>query len=107
MTRIFISHNHCDKQIASELVDFLLAALTIEPEDIRCTSVPGHQLPFGTSIGEQLKGDLNETTGLIALITKDSLRSIWMLFELGSVWAMEKGLVQFQVTQFEEFVWKQ
>lgn len=57
MTRIFISHSHADEKIASLLVDFLLAALAIRPEDIRCTSVPGHKLPFGTSIGEQLKND--------------------------------------------------
>ncbi len=93
MTRIFISHSHADREIASLLVDFLLAALEIRPEKIRCTSVPGHQLPFGTSIGEQLKKDLNETTGLIALITKDSLRSTWVLFELGSSWATEKLVV--------------
>ena len=93
MTRIFISHSHSDGHIASDLVDFLMAALTIESKEIRCTSVPGHQLPFGISIGEQLKGDLNKTTGVIALITKDSLRSTWMLFELGSVWATEKLVV--------------
>ncbi len=52
MTRIFISHSHTDREIASELVDFLLAALELRPEEIRCTSVPVHQLPFGFSIGE-------------------------------------------------------
>ena len=93
MTRIFISHSHADREIASLFVDFLLAALELRPENIRCTSVPGHQLPFGTSIGEQLKKDLNKTTGLIALITKDSLRSTWVLFELGSSWATEKLVV--------------
>ena len=72
MTRIFISHSHADQEIASLFVDFLLAALEIRPSDIRCTSVPGHQLPFGSSISKQLKEDLNKTTCLIALITKES-----------------------------------
>ena len=93
MTRIFISHSHADRQIASLLVDFLLAALELKPEEIRCTSVPGHQLPFGTSISEQLKKDLDKATSLIALITKDSLRSTWVLFELGSSWATGKIVV--------------
>ena len=94
MTRIFISHRESDQQIAERLVDFLYAAApSLRSEDIRCTSVPGHQLSFGTSIGEQLKDDLNKTTGLIALITKDSLRSTWVLFELGSGWATEKLVV--------------
>ncbi|MEL6438845.1 MAG: toll/interleukin-1 receptor domain-containing protein [Cyanobacteria bacterium J06621_8] len=77
MTRIFISHSHADREIASLLIDYLLAALEIKEESIRCTSVPGHQLPFGTSISEQLKKDLNQTTCLIALITRNSLRSTY------------------------------
>jgi formylglycine-generating enzyme required for sulfatase activity len=93
MTRIFISHSHSDREIAEQLVNFLLAALEIKEEDIRCTSVPGHELSFGMSIEEQLKRDLGRTVGLIALITKDSLRSTWVLFELGSSWAMEKLVV--------------
>ena len=42
MTRIFISHSHADKEIAKKLVDYLLAALKIDDDDIRCTSVPGY-----------------------------------------------------------------
>ena len=47
----------------------------------------------GTSISEQLKKNLDKATSLIALITKDSLRSTWVLFELGSSWATGKIVV--------------
>ena len=40
MTRIFISHSHSDEPIAKKLIDYLFAALTVEEEDILCTSVP-------------------------------------------------------------------
>ena len=93
MTRIFISHSHADSEIASLFVDFLRAALKLELKDILCSSVPGYQLELGNSISEQLKKDLNQTTALIALITKDSLRSTWVLFELGSSWGMGKLVV--------------
>ena len=93
MTRIFISHSHSDREIASLLVDFLLAALEIKPGDIRCSSVPGHYLPPGTSIAEQLREDLNQTVVLMGLITQDSLRSTWVLFELGSSWATRKLII--------------
>ena len=93
MTRIFISHSHSDSEIASLLVDFLLAALEIKPGDIRCSSVPGHYLPTGTSIAEQLREDLNQTVVLMGLITQDSLRSTWVLFELGSSWATRKLII--------------
>ena len=90
---LFISHRHSDREIASLLVDFLLSAIDLEASEIRCTSVPGHTLPFGNSISELLKQDLNCTAALIALITTDSLKSGWVLFELGSSWAMEKLLI--------------
>ncbi|MDJ0718147.1 MAG: GUN4 domain-containing protein [Prochloraceae cyanobacterium] len=90
---LFISHRHSDREIASLLVDFLLAALDLEDSEIRCTSVPGHTLPFGNSISELLKKDLNCTAAVIALITTDSLKSTWVLFELGSSWAMGKLLI--------------
>lgn len=66
MTRIFISHAHSDKDIARKLVDFLQPALYLRDEQIRCTSLPGYKLPPGTSISQQLKEDLGNTTALIA-----------------------------------------
>lgn len=90
---VFISHKESDQEIATLLVDFLLSALDLNDEEVRCTSVPGHQLPFGISIAQQLQNDLNTSTALIALITTDSLRSTWVLFELGASWAMGKLIV--------------
>lgn len=86
--KIFISHSHQDSQIAKAIVDYLLSALTINDEDIRCTSVPGHQLKFGKSIAELLKNDLNITLALITLITEQSLQSKWVMFELGAAWGL-------------------
>ncbi len=93
MKLVFISHRHSDQHIASLLVDFLLAALKLENNEILCTSVPGHTLSFGKSISELLKDNLNTAAVLIALITTDSLQSSWVLFELGSSWAMGKLLI--------------
>ena len=90
---VFISHRHSDQKIAELLVEFLLAALKLENKEILCTSVPGHTLDFGKSISELLKDNLNTAAVLIALITTDSLQSSWVLFELGSSWAMGKLLI--------------
>jgi hypothetical protein len=90
---LFISHKESDQEIAALLVDFLLSALDLNDEEVRCTSVPGHQLPFGISIAQQLQNDLNASVVLIALITTYSLRSTWVLFELGASWAMGKLMV--------------
>jgi hypothetical protein len=92
-TLVFISHSHADRPAADALVEYLLAALELEPSSVRCTSVPGHQLPFGRAISEQLKADINSSSAMLVLLTKDSLRSAWVLFELGASWALAKIIV--------------
>ena len=93
MTCIFISHSHKDKEIAKKLVDYLLAALSIDDYDIRCTSVPGYMLPPGTNIESHLKQDINADIALIGLLTQNGLRSQWVLFELGASWGMGKLVI--------------
>lgn len=93
MTRIFISHSHLDEEIAKKLVEYLLAALTIENDEIRCTSVAGYKLPPGTNIEDHLRNDINGDIALIGLLTKHGLRSQWVLFELGAAWGGEKQII--------------
>lgn len=72
------------------LVNLILSSLVIEPDKIRCTSVQGCKLPFGHTISELLKNDINVTPAIIALLTKNSLKSTWVMFELGASWALGK-----------------
>lgn len=90
---IFISHSEADKEVAARLVDFLLSALDLTDEEILCTSVPGHQLPPGDHISQHLKADLGISVAVIALITRKSLGSSWVVFELGASWALDKPIV--------------
>lgn len=88
MTRFFISHKETDGVIAKATVELLLESLDISPDDVFCSSVPGHTLKFGTTIESQIRNGLCEGDVLIALLTKDSIRSTWVLFELGAAWAL-------------------
>ena len=90
--KIFISHSHQNSEAAKAFVDMLLSNLSLEDSDIRCTSVPGHQLRFGKTIAELLKGDINLSPVIIALITKQSVQSSWVLFELGAAWGLERDI---------------
>jgi hypothetical protein len=94
MTRIFISHSHSDKAIAYKLVNFLLAALKLEEENIICTSNPDQGLSYKpSSITDQLKNQLKNSEALILLITADSLHSAWIPFEAGSFWTTDKTII--------------
>jgi len=85
---VFISHSSHDKKIADALTELLKNALEIDPQSIRCTSVEGHRLPVGARTGDQLKQELLESKSFVALLTKHSISSTWVLFELGARWAV-------------------
>jgi hypothetical protein len=92
-TVVFVSHSHSDEVLAEALVELLLSALELEPSAVRCTSVPGHQLQFGKTISEALKTDIETSAAILVLLTEDSLRSNWVLFELGASWALGRIII--------------
>src|ERR1700722_11488464 len=85
---LFISHRESEQDLARALIELLISSLEIPEGKIRCTSVPGYQLPFGRSIPDQLKADINESDAVFALLTPSCLQSKWVLFELGASWAL-------------------
>ena len=97
MTRIFISHSHVDKAIAFKLFDFLICVFPeLKDEDILCTSDSNSGLLLingSGTISDQLKRQLQEAEALFALITTDSLQSLWVLVEISSFWNTDKPFV--------------
>jgi len=91
--KIFISHNSEDELLASNLVKLLRAALGISASEIRCTSVPGFGLDPGADSDEEIRIEVNNSEVLIGLLTPNSLRSSYVLFELGARWGVDKFLV--------------
>jgi len=91
--RIFISHAHSDKDVAEALMEYLLAALPIDPAQIRCTSIAEFALPFDQSIYERLRRDLQECVSLVALLSDEALESTWVKFELGGVWVEKRQVI--------------
>lgn len=88
--RIFISHRHKDKNVASKLIDLLESAFHVDPSQIRCTSVPGYKLPVGAQSAESLRSDLNGAEIVMGLIGPDTAQSDYVLFELGASWGLGK-----------------
>lgn len=91
--KIFISHSEKDQAIAKVLVDYLLASLKFsDDQEVRASSVEGHGFKFGNLDGN-IKDDLNIAPYVIVLITKESLRSYWVMIEVGAAWALSKTMI--------------
>lgn len=91
--KIFISHKEADLELAKALVKLLDSALEIRKDDIRCTSVPGYKFDPGEDIIAAIRKEVNESDVLIGLLTPESLKSSYVLFELGARWGLKKHLI--------------
>ncbi len=83
---IFISHSGADVHLAGSLARLLRNAFSLSPDRIRCTSVDGFRLEVGTDTNERLRVEVRESTAFIALLTRNSLASTYVLFEMGARW---------------------
>jgi len=86
---IFISHSSSDKKIAKRLIQVLKEALNIDAAKIRCTSVEGYKLEGGVNTDEQLRKEVEESKVFIGIISKISIKSHYVLFELGARWGLK------------------
>lgn len=90
---IFVSHSSSDAGVAKILVELLVQALGLRAESIRCTSVPGYKLPSGADTNEMLREESINSKCFIALLSGDSIASLYVAFELGARWGARKPMV--------------
>jgi len=90
--RVFISHDHSDKEAASELRGCLVTALGLATDEIRCTSSPGSKGNYG-EFTDELRADLDACSIVLVIVTSTSIKSAWVQSEIGASWALGKVLV--------------
>lgn len=89
---IFISHSSSDTAFVEKLIDLLRSSLNISAQRIRCSSVDGYRLSVGVNTDEQLRKEVHDAEILIGVITPYSMKSAYVLFELGARWGAKKKL---------------
>ena len=91
--RVFVSHSSLDVEVATALIDLLRQALNLRSEDIRCTSINGYRLPGGVATSQAVRRQVNEASLVLGLISPNSIRSAYVLFELGARWGLERPMI--------------
>jgi hypothetical protein len=90
---VFVSHSGQDKELAAALVALLRAALPLSARAIRCTSFDGCGLTAGAKTEERLRMELRDASVVIGLLSPTSLKSTFVLFELGARWGLERDFL--------------
>ena len=93
MIQAFISHSSRDHELLDRLIKLVRSATRLPSDLIRCTSLDGYRLAGGASTDEVLRREIHESTAFVALLTPNSISSIYVLFELGARWATRKPLI--------------
>ena len=91
--KVFISHSSIDVDVARLLVELLRKALNLKSADILCTSVDGYGMPGGASVDETLRVEVHDAELLIGIVTPASLKSAYVMFELGARWGAGKRMI--------------
>lgn len=91
--RIFVSHSSTDLELVKLVVELLETALEVRPGDIRCTSLPGYRLAAGAPTRESIRTDILGANVLLAVISRKSFASAWVLFEMGARWGGGRQLL--------------
>ena len=90
MARIFISHAHADRDLATKLVTLLKNALALRgAHDVFCSSREGAGVTPGAEIREEIVRQIKSASALIVLLTPESVGSPWLWFEAGARIAVE------------------
>lgn len=90
---IFISHSHKDKEIAKLIADLIAKAFNLTNDKIRCTSAAGYKFRGGTKTMETLRSEVEKSKLLIVLISENSVKSHYVLFELGARWGLQMSYI--------------
>ena len=86
MSKIFISHCDADKAIVKPLVQMIRNVCDLTREEIFCTSIVGMGCSAGNIFSEEIRQNFEESSVIVAFLTKNYKQSEFCMAELGASW---------------------
>jgi hypothetical protein len=90
---IFISHSSRDQAYVEALVELLQHALLLPPGSMTASSVDGMHLRAGAVIDDQIRETVRDAKVFLAVISANSLKSNYVLFEIGARWGASLAVI--------------
>lgn len=90
--QLFICHSSKDEDIVKRIVDIIVKAFRLPTAAIRCTSLYGYMLPSGANL-DQLRDEVINAQVFVAVLTPNTIESMYSMFELGCRWGTRKVLI--------------
>ena len=100
-TDVFVSHSSRDEPYAEVLAGFLCETIDFEPGEVVCTSAVGYGLEFGTKFERQLRKCIEASEVVVPIISRNSLSSVFCVFEMGAAWGQKIPIMPILVPEFE------
>jgi hypothetical protein len=87
MPMVFLSHAAADKALVDDLKTMLQQGIGVGPTEFFYSSDKGSGIPAGSNFVDYIRGQMQGSTFVVAVITPVYLESEFCLAELGAVWA--------------------
>lgn len=91
--RVFFSHSSQDLALVGLLTDLVKEALHLEAAKIRCSSLGKFALNAGEKTSETILDEIGSAPVFIAVLTKNSIDSFYVISELGARWMSRQAIV--------------
>lgn len=92
--KAFISCVSEDKAITEAILYYLAEILGIRQRDIFNFCVGENQIPPDSDFHEYILNSIKESDIAVFIITEESMKSLYCLFELGAAWALERESIR-------------
>jgi hypothetical protein len=90
---LFISHDHSGRKVVTLSAGLLKDTFNLGEGQIRCSSVPEYGLSAGDIPDDLLRREIYEAKLLVGVLTKHSLQSMYVMFELGARWGAGQRVI--------------
>jgi hypothetical protein len=87
--KLFVSHAAEDSAVASRLVDLLKTSLSLNDAEILFTSRVSNGLQPGETVSVGLRAALSRSQIVLALVSPETVRSVYSLIEIGGAWCRD------------------